>query len=190
MYEVMEQVVSAEVPFEDKQEPIVNAEKKEKELYDKIISLGLKEFEEIVKLSDEALLLVEERRTLMAEETESIAKSKEQFDELLPFIEKLENSDLQNDARELYDVMMERYSLHEALQFSYTKALDLDQELYEMFKNKDLSIDQLENQINLINGTYNEIYQINENFNKSTAKYNELKLSFYQKAGLKIENKK
>jgi hypothetical protein len=190
MYEVMEQVVSAEIPFEAKQEPIVNAEKKEKEIYDKIITLGLKQYDEIVKLSNEALFLVEERRALMAEESASIAKSKEQFEQLLPFIDKLENSDLQTEAKRMYEVMSERYALHEELELSYTKALDLDEKLYTMFKNKDIAIDQLENQIHLINDTYTEIYKINENFNKSTAKYNELKLSFYEKAGLKIENKK
>jgi flagellin-specific chaperone FliS len=190
MYEVMEQVVSAEIPFEAKQEPIVNAEKEEKEIYDEIITLGLKEYEEIVELSNKALLLIEERRTLITEESASIAKSKEQFEQLKPFIDKLENRDLQKKAMKLYDVMFERYRLHEELQLSYIEALNLDRELYEMFKNKAVAIDQLENQINLINDTYSEIYEINDHFNKSTATYNDLKLSFYKEAGLKIENNK
>lgn len=87
MYEVMEEVVLEESTFEDQQSPLVQAEKEEKQLYDKIISLGMKEYEQIVKLSDEALLLVEKRKTLMASETTSIKQSEEQFKKLLPYIE-------------------------------------------------------------------------------------------------------
>jgi hypothetical protein len=189
MYEVMEKVVMAETTFEAQQGPLVQAEKKEKQLYDEIISLGMKEYEQIVKLADEALLLVEERKTLMASETESIEKSEAQFEKLLPYIEKLEEPTLKKEAKKLYGVMVKRYRLHEDLQLAYTQALQLDKELYQMFKKEDLSMDELENQINHINEKYEKIYQINEQFNLNTEEYNELKLAFYQKAGFKIENK-
>lgn len=188
MYEVMEKVVLAETTFEDQQSPLVMAEKKEKQLYDKIISLGMKEYEQIVKLADEALLLVDERRTLMASETESMEKSEAQFEKLLPYVEKLEEPTLKKDAKKLYDVMIKRYRLHEDLQLSYSQALQLDQELYQMFKRKDLIMEELENQINQINEVYEKIYEINEQFNLNTKEYNDLKLAFYQKAGFKIEN--
>lgn len=190
MYEVMEKVVLAESTFEDQQEPLVLAEQNEKKLYDRIISLGMKEYDQIVKLSDEALSLVEERRTLMATETESIEKSKVQFEELLPFIEELKDQKMKMDAKILYDVMMERYKLHEEIKQSYSQALQLDKELYQMFKSKDLRMEQLENQINQINKIYTEIYKINEQFNHNTEEYNRLKLEFYQSAGFKIENEK
>lgn len=189
MYDVMEKVVTAEASFESQQDPLVLAEKKEKQLYDKIISLGMKEYDQIVKLSDEALKLVDERNTLMSKETESIDKSKVQFKKLLPYIDKLEDAAMKKDATELYDVMMERYKLHNQLQKNYTLAVTYDKELYRMFKAKDLTIEQIENQINKINETYTEVYKINEQFNIKTQKYNELKLGFYKKAGFKIENK-
>jgi hypothetical protein len=189
MYEVMEKVVMEETTFEDQQSPLVQAEKKEKQLYDKIISLGMKEYEQIVKLADEALLLVEERKTLMGSETESIEKSEAQFEKMLPYIEKLEEPTLKKDAKKLYDVMIKRYRLHEDLQLAYSQALQLDQDLYQMFKRKNLSMEQLENQINQINEVYEKIYEINEQFNINTEEYNDLKLAFYQKAGFKIETK-
>jgi hypothetical protein len=189
MYEVMEEVVIAESAFEKQQDPLVNAEKKEKQLYDEIISLGMKEYGQIVKLTDQALLLVKERETLMASETESIEKSKEKFEKLQPYIKELEEPVLNKAAKELFDVMMERYKLHDELQQSYSDALKLDKDLYQMFRNKDLSMDQLESQINQINEKYQQVYQINEKFNLNTKRYNELKLVFYKEAGFKIDNK-
>lgn len=190
MYEVMEKVVNAENAFEKQQDPLVLAEKKEKELYDKIISLGMKEFDQIVKLADEALLLVEERKKLMDLETKSIIKSKEQFVELSPYINKLEDPSMKKDAKNLYEVMMERYNLHDELEQSYSKALQYDQELYQLFKSKELTINQIEDQINKINKIYEDVYKLNEKFNEQTKKYNDLKLQFYEEAGFKIENQK
>ncbi|MEH6905342.1 YkyA family protein, partial [Neobacillus drentensis] len=57
MYDVLEKVVSAEKVFEEQQNPLVTLEKREKEIYDQIIKLGMKEYDQIVKLSDEAVLL-------------------------------------------------------------------------------------------------------------------------------------
>lgn len=190
MYEVMEKVVNAENAFEKQQDPLVLAEKKEKELYDQIISLGMKEFDQIVKLADEALLLVEERKKLMDLETKSIIKSKEQFVELSPYINKLEDPSMKKDAKNLYEVMMERYNLHDELEQSYSKALQYDQELYQLFKSKELTINQIEDQINKINKIYEDVYKLNEKFNEQTKKYNDLKLQFYEEAGFKIENQK
>jgi methyl-accepting chemotaxis protein len=189
MYEVMEKVVLEESTFENQQSPLVKAEKKEKQLYDQILSLGMKEHEQIVKLADEALLLVEERKTLMASETASIEKSEVQFEKLLPYIEKLEEPSLKKEAKKLYEVMIKRYRLHEDLNIAYSQALQFDKELYQLFKRNDLSMDELENQINQINEIYEKIYDINKQFNVNTEKYNDLKLVFYQKAGFKIENK-
>jgi hypothetical protein len=189
MYEVMEEVVIAESAFEMQQDPLVNAEKKEKQLYDEIISLGMKEYGQIVKLTDQALLLVKERETLMASESESIKKSKVKFEKLQPYIKELEEPVLKKAAKELFNVMMERYKLHDELQQSYSDALKLDKDLYQMFRNKDLSMDQLESQINQINEKYQQVYQINEKFNLNTKRYNELKLVFYKEAGFKIDNK-
>jgi NAD+--asparagine ADP-ribosyltransferase len=189
MYDVMEKVVLEETTFEEQQSPLVQAEKEEKQLYDKIISLGMKEYDQIVKLADEALLLVEERKSLMASEISSIENSEAQFKQLLPYIEKLSEPALKEEAKKLYEVMIKRYRLHEDLSQSYMNALQLDAELYEMFKSKDLSMEDLENQINEINMKYEKIFEINNQFNLNTEEYNKLKLDFYQKAGFTIKNK-
>ncbi|MEY8738590.1 YkyA family protein [Bacillales bacterium AN1005] len=62
-----------------------------------------------------------------------------------------------------------------------------DNELYEMFKNKDVKIDALEEQIQKINEVYQKVLDNNEEFNKLTKQYNDLKIDFYEKAGVEVK---
>lgn len=186
MYEVLENVVAAEGVFEEQQKPLVNLEQKEKELYDQIISLSMKDFDEIVKLSDEAIGSVQKREEHMQLEKESIANSKTQFEKLQGIIKEIEDEDLKKSAEQLYDTMMQRYENHETLYKSYGEAIQLDKELYELFKQEDLSLDALEAQIVKVNASYEQVLADNEVFNETTKQYNEQKLSFYKSAGLNV----
>jgi hypothetical protein len=185
MYDVLEKVVSAEKVFEEQQNPLVTLEKKEKELYDQIIELGMKEYDEIVKLSDEALLLAAKREEHMEKETNSIKQSEKVFKQAADIKDKFDDRSLIKLANELYDIMLERYKAHDVLYTEYTEALKNDKELYQMFKNKDLPLEDLEAQVNKLNETYKRVYNANEEFNILTEQYNNKKMAFYKQAGLK-----
>lgn len=185
MYDVLEKVVSAEKEFEEQQNPLVTLEKKEKEIYDQIIKLGMKEYNQIVKLSDEALLLADQRKEHMEKETNSMKESEKEFKKAANIKDKFEDTALTKLANELYEIMMERYKAHDELNIEYNEALKNDKELYEMFKNKDLPLEDLEAQVNKLNETYKRVYTANEKFNMLTEQYNDKKLSFYKQAGLK-----
>lgn len=187
MYEVLEKVVAAEEGFEEQQEPLVALEQKEKELYEQIISLSMKDFDEIVKLSDEAIGSLEKRGDHIRLEKESIAASKEQFEKLQDMIKDIEDEELKKSAEQLFDTMMQRYDNHEKLYKSYGKAMQLDKELYELFKQEDLSLEILEEQIVKVNASYEQVLADNEVFNETTKQYNEQKLAFYKAAGLSVE---
>lgn len=187
MYEVLENVVESEKVFEAQQDPLVDLERKEKELYEKIISLGLKEYDEISILSDKASEIVDQRKNLMAKEEDSIKASEKEFKTLEPLMEEIDDPELKEISQKLYNIMLERYSFHEELYQNYTAAIDLDKQLYDMFKNKDLQIDDLEEQITKINETYGKIIEANKKFNEKTKQYNELKLSFYNESGLNVK---
>jgi hypothetical protein len=185
MYDVLEKVVSAEKVFEEQQNPLVTLEKREKEIYDQIIKLGMKEYDQIVKLSDEAVLLADERKELMEKETNSIKESQKEFIKARDIKDKFEDPALTKLANELYEIMMERYKAHDALYLEYNEALKDDKELYGMFKNKNLPLEDLEAQVTKLNETYKRVYTANEKFNMLTDQYNNKKLSFYKQAGLK-----
>lgn len=185
MYDVLENVVSKEKVFEEQQDPLVTLEKKEKEIYDQIIELGMKEYDQIVKLSDEAILLTDQRKNHMEKETKSLKESEREFKKTADLKDELDDPELTKIANELYDTMMQRYEAHDWLYKEYSNALKYDKELYVMFKNKNLSLEDLEAQVNKLNDTYKQVYDANKKFNKLTELYNDKKLSFYKKAGLK-----
>lgn len=187
IYEVLEEVVVMEKGFEEQQDPLVELEKDEKELYDKIISLGMKEFDEIVKLSDEALAIVDQRKEHMSIEQESIQNSQKEFQKIESLIEELEDQKVKDQANLLYSTMMQRYEIHDQLFKEYSKGLEYDAELYNLFKKEDITIEVLEEQITKINETYGQVLEENEKFNEATKQYNEIKLEFYKAAGLEIK---
>jgi hypothetical protein len=190
MYEVLENVVAAEKGFENQQDPIVELEKKEKEIYKTIISLGMKEYEQITKLSDEAIEIVAKRKDHMDKEQKSMEASEKEFANIEPIIEKLDDPELQKQAEELSEVMNDRYEIHQKLYDYYLEGLQYDTELYKMFKEKETSIEQLEKKVTLINETYDKVLKANDLFNQLTKKYNETKMSFYKQAGLNVGTNK
>ncbi|QOR68890.1 YkyA family protein [Cytobacillus suaedae] len=186
IYETLEEVVNLETSFKEQQNPLVELEKKEKELYDQIISLGMKEFDKIVALSKEALAIVEERETRLNEENASIEASKEKFNLVKDYIANLEDEKLTKDATQLVELMESRYSSYSTLYSNYLEAIGHDKELYTMFQSEDLTLEQLEEQIKKINESYEKVIAANEEFNNFTEQYNESKLAFYENAGLEV----
>lgn len=184
MYSMLENTVLKEKVFEEQQEPLVTLEKKEKDIYDQIIRLGMKEYDQIVKLSDEALLSVAQRKELMDKETGSMKESEKEFQKVEHLQVKIEDPELRKVTGELSEIMMKRYKVHEELYKEYTEALENDKKLYEMFKDKNLPLADLEEQVKKLNQIYKNISVINDHFNQLTEQYNDKKMSFYKQAGL------
>lgn len=186
IYETLEKVVTVEKDFEEQQNPLVELEKKEKELYDEILTLGMKEFDQIVSLSNDALAIVGDRETRINNEQKSIEASKKEFQKVDALISEIKEDSVKEEANELVSLMNERYESYEDLYTVYKEAIEHDKKLYEMFQNEELTLDELEQQITLINETYEKVVAANETFNKLTDQYNKAKVTFYQNAGLEV----
>lgn len=187
LYQVLEKVVEAEKEFEKQQEPLFQLEQQEKEIYNQIMTLGMKKHDEIVRLSDEALSIVQERRELLQKEVNSINASKNEFKKAADLKEKIKETELKKTADDLFKIMDERYRIHSQLSKEYLTALDDDKELYLILKNENISYDNLEAHVTKLNATYKKVYEANEKFNELTEQYNDKKLVFYKKAGLNLE---
>ena len=74
---ILEKTAEKENDFNEHQEPLNELEKKEKEQYEKIIKLGMDEYEQIVELSDEATKNLEQREAIIEKEQTSMQSSKE-----------------------------------------------------------------------------------------------------------------
>ena len=188
MYQALENIVEAEKAFEEQQEPLVELEKQEKEIYNQIMALGLKQHDEIVKLADEALSIIDKRREHLQKEIDSINASKTEFKNAEEIRNEIDNPEQKKKATELLDIMSNRYKIHDKLAKEYSSALDNDKELYQMLKNESISYEKLEDHVTILNTIYQKVYNANEEFNELTAQYNRKKLEFYEEAGLKLEN--
>ncbi|APH05417.1 YkyA family protein [Bacillus weihaiensis] len=187
IYQKLEKVVSLEESFQEQQEPLLALEKEENELFNQIMDLGMKEFDQVVSLSNQALEMIDEREEKMQVENESIMASKEEFKGITLEMEKIEDEDTLEILENLQTTMENRYDSYETLYNHYSTSIKLDKELYEMLQNEELTMEELEEQISKINDSYEKVMNENEIFNGYTEEYNQLKTDFYQIAGLNVK---
>ncbi|MEC3882193.1 YkyA family protein [Halobacillus sp. HZG1] len=188
IYEHLEKAVTLEDAFREQQQPMVDLETEEQQLYEEIINLNMDQFDEIEEKSKQAASIVEKRREKLELEKESIDSAKEEFDEIEPLIEDLdeENAEAKEKAEQLVETMNARYDSYQDLYSAYDEALTLDAKLYEMMQNEDLKEEKLQEQIDKINQKYNEVIEQNETFNKHTEEYNALKKELYEAMELDV----
>ncbi|WP_163103152.1 YkyA family protein [Peribacillus alkalitolerans] len=184
---LLENIVKNEKVFEKQQVPLTKLEEQEKVLYDKIIQLGMKEFDQIVKLSDEAIVNANKREEAMKKERESIQSSEEEFKKIDSIIKEIEDKETKKQAKELKKLMETRYAAHEQLFDSYMESIQKDITVYEQFKKEDLTLEELQKHIDEVNASYDEVMKTNDIYNKATDEYNREKMTFYKQAGLKVK---
>lgn len=189
IYNHLEKAVELEDAFENQQDAIVKLEKKEQELYSKIIDLGMDEFDEIKELSNKALKSIEKRSKKIEMEKESIHASKKEFTKVNDLIEQLDDKKAKETAEKMYAVMMDRYNAYDKLYEAYSKSLKLETKLYKMLQKEDLDQKDLSKHIKKLNKSYEKVIDTNKKFNSHTAEYNELKENFYKQAEIDVEYK-
>jgi DNA repair exonuclease SbcCD ATPase subunit len=177
----LEKLAEYEEEFNEQQKPLIELEKKEKEIYDDIMSLGMKQFSEIVSLSEEALKIIEKRKKRIKKEYDSIQLAKKQLEAVKKELPSLSDQPIKEEASHLAQLLEKRYMTYDKLYNDYQQALQLETELYRMFQNKELTLEQLEQQVAKINSTYDEIKKANEQFNRYTVQYNEGKKALFNK---------
>jgi hypothetical protein len=187
IHQILEETVNQEKGFEQQQQPITKLENEEKEIYNQIIELGMKEFEQIVTLSNQAIDNIEKREELLEIERESMLASQKEFEKVEQPISDIEDSESKQRAESLQKTMLERYQAHDELYNTYKASISLDKELYNLFKKEELKMDQLQIQIDRINEAYQNVISANERFNQKTEQYNNEKATFYNSAEIELE---
>lgn len=183
IYEHLEEAVQIEHSVADKQGPLTEAEELEHEWYEEMLALS--DEDEIQELSQQAIESAEERRTLMNDEKVIIEEAYEEFQQSKEFITELDE-EVATHAVQLVQTMEERYELYEQLFNKYNETIELDIELYELIAQEDLTVEELQEQHDLVNEAYEEINELNNNFNEKTVQYNEEKREFYEVAELNV----
>ncbi|MFC4404720.1 YkyA family protein [Gracilibacillus xinjiangensis] len=186
MYEHLEKAVELEQPFADQQDPFLKLEEDEQKIYNELIELSADQMDQITELKDKALANIEERKSLLATEKESISSAEEEFLKVKDVVGDLDE-EVKPTAEQMIEAMQNRYTNYYELNEAYLNSLSEDQKLYELFTKEDLTEDELLEQINVVNETYESVLEYNDLFNQYTDSYNELKEQFYEEAGMNVE---
>lgn len=183
----LEEAVNLEKEFKEQQSEITDLERREQEIYDEIINLGMEDFAEIEELSQEALAIIDERREKIEIERESIMNAKEEFQSIESLLENIKEDQVRSIGEEMYQIMMERYDTYDEIYKTYDLSLDLETELYNLFQDEGIEQEELNEHIESINETYEQVLDANNLFNELTKQYNNLKEEFYKKANIKVK---
>ncbi|MFB1081268.1 YkyA family protein [Jeotgalibacillus sp. JSM ZJ347] len=185
--EKLEAAVAAEEGYVSAQNDLRELETEEQQLYDEIMSYSMEEFEQINSLADEALSNLNEREEKLSEERAAIESSEEEFAGVADLTADLDSEDLKQHVDSMIETMNNRYLAHDELSSAYETGIDLNRELYQLLKNEELQLEELEGQITSVNEQNAVIIEANSAFNDLTNKYNELKAEFYDMAELNTE---
>ncbi|WP_018932820.1 YkyA family protein [Gracilibacillus lacisalsi] len=185
MYEHLEETVELERTFVEQQEPFTALEEEEQELYNQIIELTADEMDEITSLSEQAIDTIEERKELLQTELESMQGAEEEFSQVKEYVDELDEEP-KEIAEEMIQTMDQRYEVYQQLNEAYLSSLDQDKILYELFMDEELTEEELREQIDTVNQSYDEVMEINTEFNELTDTYNQLKEDFYKAADLNV----
>ena len=186
IYRELESILAVEEDFAKQQDPLLQLEEKDHELYSEIVATGLNNSKKIAELAEKGIEIAEKRQELLDIERESIIASAEEFEKTTRLFSKIKDEELKKLVEQLYSVMSRRYRVHEQLYEEYSTGIQLDRNFYRLLQHEDISFTTLETRIQERNEVYRRVYSLNERFNELTAEYNLLKGKFYQQAGISI----
>ncbi|MGM0844432.1 MAG: YkyA family protein [Bacillota bacterium] len=188
VYTTLEDTVKKEEKLKETQEPLTKLEEEEQALFEQAISLGMKEIDEIREIADQALQNISERETLIQEEADAMKEAEETFQAAESSIAEIEDENLKEEAEELSGLMNDRFNAHSAMTESYLQSLSSDRELYELLKKEDLTMEELQAQIEKVNSNYETTMEHNQTYNQLTEEVNGSKVSFYENAEIDINS--
>ncbi|MGX1982586.1 putative cell-wall binding lipoprotein [Thermolongibacillus altinsuensis] len=176
---LLNEVNQLEQSFAKHQQPLIELEKKEKEIYEEIMSLGLKQFDQIQPFVKEALQVIDQRKKRMDEERKNMVRLKDEMANLQRLIDQIDDPTIKSEARNVYELWEKRYRSYEQLYQYYHQALQLESQFYHLLQEKDLTFVELEEKINEINKTYERFQKMIEQYNDYTNQYNKAKKTLY-----------
>lgn len=186
IYNHLEETVEIERELPTIHEKLAQLEKEENDIYDQIFEESLENKAALQSIADDALKILDEQREHIVEEAETIDQSQTEFIQIKPLIDELGKDDIIDQAEQVYEAMVERYELYEQWFESYEQSLNINEELYNLFFEDDLDVDQFNLLVESSNES-SEQAQINlTELSEQTSTYNNLKTSFYEQLDLNI----
>lgn len=187
LHHSLEKAAESEKPFQEEQKTLEDLEAKENQLYDDVMKLNMDDYKNIVALSNEALENVNKREEHLKIENDSMKKSESEFEEAKTSAEHITDKNIKEKADAAASHMEKRYTSYGSMYKEYKKALQFNKKLYKQLKDKDLTRDDLDQQIDKVNASYEKVLKYSGEFNKQTEKYNKAREDLYDAAGYHVK---
>lgn len=175
----LDEAYLAEEEFIEYQEELLQLEERDLEIYDEIVQLNDNETDKLEQLFTEVFQLTEQREVYLQAERDAISQSKEDFLLIEPYIDQVKDEEERGLVEELYEVMTERYKVYDDVYEAYLISLELTEGLYEHLES-DQSETLLHNMLEDVNESYEELFKVNDQFNRLTKQYNRYKKEYYE----------
>jgi Putative cell-wall binding lipoprotein len=163
----------------EEQKKLTEFEQKQNAIYAHMMSYGFKHFTKVAQLAKEALMNIEEREKYVAREYKAMHSAKRQLNMAKRKTNGLHDERIKQQINQFIEVAEQRYETYDKLYAEYKEMLALEKELYILLQNKDVTAERFQRQIDRINERYQNIMDINEQFNAYTEEYNREKKQLF-----------
>ncbi|WP_342493478.1 YkyA family protein [Bacillus sp. FSL W7-1346] len=188
MQDAMTKMSEKEASFEKEQGTLQSYEKKEQQLYKKMIQTTKDHTKTVSSLSDQALASAEKREEHLKTEKDSMDQSKKEFQSVKEFAGQIKDAEVKDKAEQTVKSIEKRYASYDQLYREYQKALKQDKHLYESLKRKDLGYAELKSKLKTVNRSYSKVRKESKKFNQYTDQLNEYKQALYKTAQKESQN--
>jgi hypothetical protein len=187
-FQYMEKAAQLESVFNAQQKPLIEEEQKEQQLYEEILALNMKHFDQINEKSKQALKSVSTRRRLMAKEKESMDQAAEEFKKADPYVNRINSTQQAAAGKKAITDMHNRYAAFNKLNTYYNDSLNSDESLFKLLETKGLTVETLQKKLDEVNASYKKIDQEKDQFNTYTKEFNKDKKAFYKSMNISGEH--
>ncbi|MDZ5781675.1 YkyA family protein [Marinococcus luteus] len=172
------EAAGVEEDFAEKDEEMTELAQAEQKVFENLTSYESDEQNKIESSVEEAVSSVNERKELMEKEQEEINQAYDETVEAGDPIENLENKEMTEEAKKAQQAMEKRNEAFNGVHDAYMEAADEEIDMYESFNDGNLELEALEEQLDTINSSYEEVENYRETFNTETEVFNEAKNAF------------
>jgi myosin heavy subunit len=190
LYTIFENAAKQEKEMHAEASKLEALEKKNQEMYTKIVQEGKENNQSVMPVIDEVMKNAKERGEILNKEQSMLQLAQDKMKEAEGHINNLKDVKLKKQAQEVENLYKARYKAFENVHEDYKKALDTEKSLYNMLQQKNEKIKTISDQVKEVNKQYSKVQQENEKFNEYTKQYNKEKITFYKLAKFKIKEDK
>ena len=187
-FQYMEKAAQLESGFNAQQKPLIKEEQNEQQLYQDILALDMKQFDQIQAKSKQALSSVAKRKQLMETEKKSMDQAANIFKKAEPFVNQIKDKKQAVIGKKTIKDMNDRYDSFNKLNTYYNQSLTADESLFKLLQTKGVTVENLQKKLDEVNASYKKIDKEKDQFNTYTTSFNQDKKAFYKSMNISGEH--